>query len=104
MKYIGRAKRRDDNHAEIRDALRKIPGVKVADTASLGDGFPDLCVGYMGKNFLLEIKDGSKIPSARKLTAEEQKWHDEWRGHVAVVENFDMALAVIGLGDGRPIA
>lgn len=40
----------------------------------------DLIVGYQGRTVLMEIKDGNKPPSARKLTDNEQKFHDEWPG------------------------
>lgn len=93
MRY---AAKRDDNHAEIRDALRDIPGVVVADTASLGDGFPDLVVGYRGVISLLEIKDGSKPPSKQKLTDDEQKFFDKWAGFpVYVAASFDEAWEAI---------
>ena len=91
-----RAAKRDDNHAEIRDTLRDIPGVVVADTGSLGGGFPDLVVGYRGVVHLLEIKDGSKPPSKRKLTPDEVKFFNNWAGFpVHVVASFDEALRAI---------
>ena len=90
-----RAAKRDDNHAEIRDNLRAI-GAMVHDTGSLGGGFPDLVVGYRGVIHLLEIKDGSKPPSKRKLTPDEVKFFHDWAGFpVHVVESFDDALRVI---------
>ena len=49
-------------------------------------------------NYLLEVKDGNKPPSARKLTKNEQKFHDTWRGQIAIVENVAEALAAVGLG------
>lgn len=92
-----RAKKTDANHAEIRDALRSIPGVSVADTYAAGNGFPDLVVGYQNISYLLEIKDGNKPPSKRKLTPEQQKLHSEWTGHIAVVCNVEQALEAIGI-------
>lgn len=70
-----RAARRDDNEQEIVKALRKA-GAYVAyiDTPA------DLVVGYKGRTIILEVKDGNKPPSARKLTPNEQKFHDEWTG------------------------
>lgn len=91
-----RAARTDENHAFIRDTLRKA-GASVADTSRLGQGFPDLVAGIRGINYLIEIKDGNKIPSQRKLTADEAKWHDGWRGQVCVIENVEDALRLIGL-------
>jgi hypothetical protein len=41
-----------------------------------------------GRNYLIEIKDGSKPPSKRKLTSDEQEWHDTWRGTVYVANNM----------------
>ena len=90
-----RAAKRDDNHAEIRDNLRAI-GAMVNDTGSLGGGFPDLVVGYRGVIHLLEIKDGSKPPSKRKLTPDEVKFFSDWAGFpVHVVASFDQALRAI---------
>ena len=82
-----RAAKRDDNHAEIRDNLRDIPGVVVADTGSRGGGFPDLVVGYRGVIYLLEVKDGNKPPSKRRLTPDEQKFFNDWGGYPVYVVN-----------------
>jgi hypothetical protein len=90
-----RAGRRDDNHREIVLALRDIPGLSVADTANLGDGFPDLVIGYRGVNLLVEIKDGSKVPSKQKLTESEQKFHNGWNGQVCVALTVDDVLNAI---------
>lgn len=70
-----RAARRDDNEKEIVLALRKAG----AYVSFLNEPC-DLLVGYQGRTILFEIKDGSKPPSARKLTPNEQKFHDEWTG------------------------
>ena len=48
-------------------------------------------------NFLMEIKDGSKPPSARKLTPGEQQWHETWKGQVCVVRNVEEALREVGI-------
>lgn len=85
----------DGNHPEIVRALRAV-GATVQSLAAVGKGCPDLLVGFRGQNYALEIKDGSKPPSARKLTPDEKRWHDEWRGRVVVVESTDDALRVIG--------
>lgn len=70
-----RAARRDDNETEIVKALRKA-GAYVAYI----DSPCDLIVGFQNRTVLLEVKDGNKPPSARKLTPNEQKFHDEWTG------------------------
>lgn len=92
-----RAAKVDDNQPEIVAALRQVPGVTVSPTHAAGEGFPDLTVGWKGQTFLLEIKDGSKPPSARKLTPPQERWHGQWTGHVAVVKNVNEALEAIGV-------
>lgn len=89
-----RAARTDANQKEIVAALRKV-GCTVAPTHMVGDGFPDLVVGRVGINYLLEVKDGAKAPSARALTEGEKKFHIEWRGMVDIVYSVDDALRVV---------
>jgi hypothetical protein len=87
-----RIRRVDQNQSKIVERFRGL-GAKVAITSSLGNGFPDACVGlpWLRKVFLVEIKDGKKPPSARKLTEDEQKFFDEWEGCVHVVNNEEEA-------------
>jgi len=88
----------DENQSDIVAALRAI-GATVR-VISQGDGIPDLLIGFMGKTILLEVKDGKKPPSARKLTPAEQKFFDEWRGgSLAIVNTVDEAIAAVtGMG------
>lgn len=90
-----RAARVDDNQNEIVQALRDC-GASVAVTSHVGNGFPDIVVGFRDINYLFEIKDGCKPPSQRRLTEDEQKWHDAWWGVVVVVNNVDEVLRAIG--------
>ena len=90
-----RAARADANQAEVIRALRQI-GATVLPMHALGKGAPDVLAGYRGVNYALEIKDGSKPPSARALTPDEADWHADWRGQVAIVESVADALRVIG--------
>ena len=90
-----RARRTDRNQQDVIDALRRI-GATVRDTSRLGEGFPDLVVGYRADNFMLEVKDGLKPPSARKLTPAEEEFITDWRGVVYVVNSVDEALQAIG--------
>ena len=85
----------DANQPEIVAALRAA-GATVQHLHEVGRGCPDILVGFRNDNYLIEIKDGSKPPSARQLTPKEQEWHQEWRGYVTVVESAEDALAVIG--------
>ena len=94
---MGNYKRVDDNQKQVVKALRQIPGCTVESLAAVGKGVPDLLVGYMGRNYLCEVKDGTKPPSKRRLTPDQIKWHNMWGGTVHVVTCFEDALEVIGL-------
>ena len=89
-----RAARTDANQTEVTKALRKM-GCSVQLLHSVGRGCPDMLVGYKGNNYLLEIKDGDKPESARKLTAEQTIWHYDWRGQVTVVNSAQEAIDTI---------
>ena len=91
-----RRARVDGNQAEIVKALRQI-GASVATCHAVGQGFPDICVGYNGDTFLLEIKDPTKPKGDQKLTPSQVEWHQSWRGHVAVVKTVKEALEAIGV-------
>jgi len=85
----------DDNQAEIVRALEDV-GASVLHLHQLGRGAPDLLVGFRGLNYCMEIKDGNKAESRRRLTDDELLWHTAWRGSVYVVESVDDALQRIG--------
>lgn len=89
-----RRARRDSNHAAIRDGLRQL-GVWVWDTAALGDGFPDLLVCHQKQFALLEVKDGTNIPSKRRLTADEADFFASCPGPVFRVHTLDEALEAL---------
>ena len=86
--------RTDANQASIVKGLRGI-GASVAILAQIGNGIPDLLVGFRGKNFLFEIKDGDKPPSQKKLTADEKIFFATWKGSAFVVENIEQAIKVL---------
>ena len=88
------AARVDDNQKDIVEALRAI-GATVR-VVTQGGGIPDLLVGFRGHTVLMEVKDGRKKPSARKLTEAEERFFLEWRGGMlAIVESVDDALALL---------
>lgn len=92
--YTARARRVDENHAEIRDALRA-RGYSVEDLSGAGSGCPDLMVGAVidGSpwNFLFEVKR----LGVGKLTPAQIRWHDTWQGQVAIVHCAEDALRII---------
>ena len=92
-----RAARIDANHEQVVLALRTA-GATVQSLAAVGQGVPDLLVGFQGKTLLMEIKDGNKTPSERRLTEPQLKWHGAWRGGpLAVVDSVDGALRMLGV-------
>lgn len=93
MRFAGR---RDANHKAIVQALRKA-GRHVLDLADVGGGCPDLLVAWGGHTMLLEIKDGAKCKSARRLTPEQELFHATWPGAVAVVTSVAEALRATGV-------
>ncbi len=71
-----RAAKVDANQPEIVRAFRDL-GATVTHLHAVGHGCPDLLIGYKGRFGVAEVKDGTKPPSARKLTAAQIAWWDE---------------------------
>ena len=56
----------------------------------------DLLVGYNGYTILMEIKDGNKPPSQRKLTKLQQSFFESWTGaSLAIVDSPEAALRIL---------
>lgn len=78
----------DRNQKETVKALL-FAGFTVQDLSKVGKGCPDLLVGFRGKNYLIEVKNGAKA----KLTGPQPVWHAKWEGHVCVIHS----LAELGI-------
>lgn len=89
----------DANHGAIVAAFRKL-GCSVLSLAALGNGAPDLCVGWGGLSILVEVKDGSKPPSARQLTADQKRFLDDWKGGLRLVDSLDAVVEAVELLKG----
>lgn len=89
-----RAAKVDANQPEITGALRRI-GASVQPIHTVGKGCPDLLVGYLGLNIVLELKDSEKPKSKQNLTEDELEWHREWKGQVAIVNSPEVAVAYV---------
>lgn len=81
-------KRIDKNQHEIVNALKQI-GATVLLLSNVGKGCPDICVGFRGRNYLLEIKNGSK------LTPDQNNFHSIWRGQLSIVHTINDALTIV---------
>lgn len=87
----GRARKRvDANQARIAAMLETIPGVTVQTLGGVGEGCPDLLIGRLGVNLLLEVKAENG-----KLTGDQKEWHEWWHGQKAIVRNEHEAIAVV---------
>lgn len=82
--------RKDANHADVGDGLR-VRGWSVLDLAQYGVSV-DYAVSKPGFAALLEVKDGNKPPSARKLTEKEQKLRDNWEGPYVMAISLEDAV------------
>jgi len=89
-------KRVDQNQKAIVAALRTM-GCTVAITSKLGFGFPDLVILLDKIVYLIEIKNGIKPKSAQKLTPHEQKFHDNWKKAVIILNSIESAVEFVNL-------
>ena len=88
-----RAAKIDANQPDIVKTFRDM-GMSVAITSSSHDGFPDVVVGHGGVTVLVEIKDGAKCESKRKLTPDQCKFHRNFKGAITVIESSCQAIAL----------
>jgi hypothetical protein len=80
--------RTDANHAAVGHWLRDL-FTAVRDCRQFGGGMSDYVVRTRaGTLFLVEVKDGSKSPSRRKLTDQQLEWKRDFGDSYRVVENF----------------
>jgi hypothetical protein len=88
-----RAARRDDNEQDIIKAMREA-GAYVKQIND--EGLFDLLVSHRGETLLIEVKDGAKPPSARRLTEAELKFHEEWPGSdLFIITSVEEAIALL---------
>lgn len=87
-----RAGKVDSNQAAIVSGLQCL-GASVQLLSAVGQGCPDLLVGWKGKNFLIEVKNLEG--RGNKLTPDQVKWHKFWNGQKAIATNLDEAILII---------
>ena len=91
-----RAARTDANQTEIIKAFRRM-GAVVLPTHQLKNAF-DCLVAFQGRLYIVEIKDGNKPPSARKLTEGELLCKSKFESvgvKYNVVESIDDAIKLL---------
>ena len=90
-----RAARTDANQTNIVDALRRC-GCLVLPLHQMGQGVPDLLICHRGALAFVEVKDGDKSPSKRKLTVDQETWHRQWAdAPVYVLESVEHVPALL---------
>ena len=88
-----RAAKVDANQKEIVKTFRDL-GWAVLIVSQLKNCC-DIVVSRNGRTVAVEIKDGSKVPSARKLTEGELKFKDSWQGEYALIESVDDVMNLV---------
>ena len=88
------ANRIDANQRLLVEVWRRL-GAQVLILSAVGKGCPDCLLSYNGHNVLVELKDGSKPPSARKLTEQQTEFHKTWLGQICIVKNENEAAQLI---------
>ena len=101
---MGFPKRVDANQPAIVKKFREL-GCSVAILSSVGKGLPDILISkrigtpdqYNMENWsaLVEIKDGSKCQSQRKLTPLEDAFHKSWQGEIYIISSEQEAIDLI---------
>lgn len=86
------AAKKDDNHNKIVQFF-KVCGWTVLEVHQLKNCC-DIFVSRAFQTIAVEIKDGSKPPSKRKLTAGEFLFRQNWRGHYRLVESIEDVMDI----------
>lgn len=94
------AAKRDANEEQIVSALRAV-GCLVHIMMN-GKGFPDLFVWspFLDEFVALEVKDGNRVASQRRLTPDQVAWHEKWslaKKRIHVVETLAEAFKACGI-------
>lgn len=88
----------DGNQNGIVKLLEKKYGqrISIQNLAKVGDGCPDLLIGYRKRTFLFEMKKEAN-PKKRKLRPSQREWHAWWNGEpVYVVASMEEIEEIIG--------
>jgi hypothetical protein len=86
----GAASKVDRNQKPIVKAL-EAAGATVTSLATVGNGCPDLMVGFRSANYLMEVKSEDGL-----LTPKELEFFEKWRGRCTIVFSPEDALREIG--------
>jgi hypothetical protein len=88
--------RKDGNHNELVKVFEQL-GCSVAQLHAVGiPGFPDLVVGCMGSNRLVECKSNATAYGRAGLNANQSAFNRDWRGErMYTVSSPDEVIALV---------
>lgn len=95
--------KRDANHAQVVSHFLAL-GCSVEELPHVGiAGFPDLVVGCVGVNHLVEIKNPETAYGRAGLNANQQVFNRDWRGErMFAVSSLDEVAALVQNWRRRP--
>lgn len=80
----------DRNHVEVMNVFRSF-GFVILDLSKVGGGCPDFLAANKRREILVEVKDGEKPPSQRKLNEKQVAFHDGWPRDILIVTSIEEA-------------
>ena len=89
MNRTGHKGRTDLNHAQVINGLRQA-GMAAHSIASVGDGVPDILVGFRGICVVLEVKRYKEEPNQK-----EKDFAARWPGPYAIVNTPEEAILAV---------
>lgn len=91
-----RARRVDENQAEIVEALRQV-GAQVTPMHTLGGGVSDLLVSWRQQWFVFEVKNPAKPKADQALTPDQKRWIGQQHAPVFIVTNPVEAVGILSM-------
>ena len=90
------ARRRDGNHTALKQAFEKM-GCSVCDMSNVGiPGWPDVVVGVMGRNHMIEFKNPATRYGRAGLNPNQQAFSRDWKGgKLFAVSSVDEVAALV---------
>jgi Holliday junction resolvase len=93
MTYYKR--RVDENQSQLINTFIAL-GASVLNLSRVGEGCPDLLIGYKNKSVLVEVKTNERKP----FTESQVKFMQNWRGGaVSRIDSVDAAIRLIKMLD-----
>jgi very-short-patch-repair endonuclease len=88
---VRRIAKKDDNHNEITEALRRF-GFSIFDTHQIGGGFPDFICARAGVTAIVEVKG-----KTGKLREDQKTFRNTWNGMYIVARHYTDVLKDFGI-------